>query len=345
MSHSPEPSPGPDPDARTLLAATAVLAVASLLWLPLVGVGSAGATPVWAQLLLIAGLFAGESTRLHVERRGQAYAVSLGDIPLVVGAFLLAPSVLLAGWVSAAVTVTLVRRLPPARILFNAALFAAQAALLVHLLRLAAGPAPAAGDPGSWLGVYGGIAAIGVFSSLVVGTTMAFAQGRRLDLDAWQAMLLATLGPGLISATVALVVVLVVESDPVGTVLLLGLLVAFSAAYSSYSRLLRRRAALERFNLLSRRMHDSDDPEDLVRTALQETAELFRGSRATAWLTNAEGGGLEVVSVLRTATGDWTHGEREGGRPRPAAPAGLRGGRTSGAAGPRGLRRRRRLAR
>ena len=77
---------------------TAALAIATVVVFVLADLSSVRPTdsPAWTPLALLIAFLAAEATHVHVEFRRQNNSISLSEIPLVVGLFLVSPLILLA---------------------------------------------------------------------------------------------------------------------------------------------------------------------------------------------------------------------------------------------------------
>ena len=84
---------------------------------------------VWLALLLLPVFVVAEATQLHVEYRRQNNSISLSEIPLVLGLFVLAPAALLVVRVLAVLLVSLWQRRSARKSAFNLALMAAEVAV------------------------------------------------------------------------------------------------------------------------------------------------------------------------------------------------------------------------
>lgn len=142
------PRRGVPADAQILALTCFVVSCGLALWLtrgPALGV--AGFSLTWLLLTALFGL--AEATEVHVEVRRQTFSLSLSEIPLVIGLFLLGPGWLLAAWLLAAGMLFVVRRTDWRKALFNVGLLFFETALVLSIVSLA--PRPQSLSPGVWV--------------------------------------------------------------------------------------------------------------------------------------------------------------------------------------------------
>jgi hypothetical protein len=111
------------PTVRVLGLVAVMLAAAVPLHLVAVGLEvpeSVLNVPLW---MLALGFLVAELLRVPLHVRGNAHAVSLSEIPLLVGAVAVAPSLVVASRLGAAALAQVVHRSSPIRLVFNLSLF------------------------------------------------------------------------------------------------------------------------------------------------------------------------------------------------------------------------------
>ena len=258
---------------------TAVVAVlATGLWIAV----PAGSLPVGTQQLWVTGLLVGgfvlaDLSQVHVEVRRQTVSLSLSEIPLVLGLFLVDPLSLLAARLLASLVIAGARRDDVHKATFNLALFSAEVAAAALLFTAVAGPASA--GPRSWLAAY--VATLG--AALLTGTMVCLAiartQGRVPRHDV--VLMLAPLVVGAqLSTTGALVALVTVGADDQAVVLLVALLLLSIGAYRGYSRLLSRHRSLAQMREFTATMSAGGSADKLASEALRHARAMLSATEA-----------------------------------------------------------------
>src|SRR5829696_4780897 len=149
----------------------------------------------WLAVLLLPVFVVAEATQLHVEYRRQNNSISLSEIPLVLGLFVLAPAALLGVRVLAVLLVSLWQHRSARKTEFNLALMAAEVAVAVATFA-AFGSADIA-DPRSWLAALAAVGVVTVLSTVSMQAVIWMTEGRqslsRVAVHALLSALIATL--------------------------------------------------------------------------------------------------------------------------------------------------------
>ncbi len=278
-------------DTGRLVALATVLGAVGLMLVLLVDVTVTGlgadrpAVVVGAGVLLLFVL--AESSQFHVEVRKQAFSVSVSDLPLVIGLFLLPPWWLLAVRLLSAVLVFVVRRTAAAKVGFNLGLFVAEvgiASALFHALD------PGDGTSGrDWAVAFGVILVVDVVSGVSVIVAM-----RALDappaVDEMARMVLSVVVSGALTTTLALMALVVLVTTSSGIWLLVVLAVVVALAHRAYYRLLRRHADLGQLLVFTQAVGAADTTDEVVSTLLQQARELLQAESALLRLPTTDTG-------------------------------------------------------
>ena len=280
------------------------VASASSAALPSVGV------PTLVVLLVLAAAFAmSELAVVHVPAGRNSWTLSLSDVPLVVGLFVLAPVPLLVARLAGAVIPLAVRhRGSHHKLVFNVSWYSVEAsiALLVwHGVQ--------AGDhelgPTTWLAAAAVTVATDLAGTALIGLAIAADSSSRFA----PREVLSEANPlvALVNASAALVIVYVVTVDwrALWTVGVLVALLGF--AQRSHNRLRRRTDSLEELSLFTGQVGAEVDVESATRTAL-------------TWMTTALKAEVAELTLTADFAGDdhrWT--ARFGGAAEEAPGSGL----------------------
>jgi diguanylate cyclase (GGDEF)-like protein len=245
----------------------------------------------WIVGVLLAAFVVVEATHLHIEFRRQTDLVSLSEIPLVVGLFVVSPAVLVAVRVVAVLVLAVVRRRPPLKTAFNAALFTAEVSVAAAIFAAVGAYDPTAWP--SWLAVGVVVLVLNAMSTLSIQAVIWMTQGRPdLPKVAAQGVLGALIA--VLNGTTALVILITLEADGRAAILLAVLCVVLLLAYRGYARAYRQHASLRRVYAFSRvleRVRATDAP---LEAALNEARDILNASRLTLRLTAEPGPSLTV---------------------------------------------------
>ena len=256
--------------------------------------------PVPAAALVLAFLLA-ELGRLHLEVRRHAVTVTLSDVALVLALFTVAPgdAVLLRALACLPLLAWLYRA-SPARLAVNAANLLVETAACAAVLAVLAGGAPPS-EPRAWVACFVAVQLSGALSGLVVNAAIALSGDQQRLREIVEQLLV---GAAVLSVTSLLgVASAVMLAGPHDAWWLLVLLYALGLlAYRGYARLRERKAALEAVHSFSRGLDASQDPEDLLRSVLEQVPSLVGADRVEIVLAASS----RTDHVVRLALADGT---------------------------------------
>ncbi len=287
------------PARRTDAARSGPLGLAAVLFLLSIAVWFAAglsrvsvpAHPEWVVAVLFAGFLVAESTVLNIEFRKQTFSISLSEIPLVVGLFLVDPALLVGVRVLALVVVLAVRRSSPVKVVFNAALAAAEVVVAEAIFTAFGG-----GDvthPLAWLAVLAAVVAGSAVAVCSIQLAIRLAQGPQ-KLDGMLGRLALAPAIAISNGVAGLIILLVLEVSGWASLLLAVLCGMLFLAYRGYARSQRQHASLRQVLAFSRMLEltrSSDAPLD---AALNQARDIMNASRITLRLTGSPGRDLTV---------------------------------------------------
>ena len=295
---TPQPRPAPSPGAR-LAPLTALLALAALAaWLVAVPAvadlerpGPLGGPDVgspWTWLCLAVAFGVAESTQLHVELRRQTVSLSLSELPLVLGLFLVDPVALVLVRLSGSLLVAAWRRSRAFKTAFNTILFCLEVALAVVLFDGVRDGALA--GPQAWFAAYAATVCVSVVTGLLLLAAVVRLQGRIAgsEVRVWLAPLVLS---ALLSTSGALLALLVLSADPRALPVLLLLVLLLIGGYRAYGTLLRRHSTLENLQAFTSAMGAGGTAEALLSQALRHTRALLAAGCAEVVVLPASGVG------------------------------------------------------
>ena len=261
---------------------TAVLAGASiavyLLWVrDLEGLDSPTAFPWWA---LIGVYYAAEVMIVHLQIRREAYTFSLGEIPLVLGLYLLAPSeLMLAALIGIGAALAFHRRQSILKLSFNLSHFALETGLAAVAFHALVQDPETAISPYGWLVVFIVTFMTAMIGNLAIGAAISLSEGRLAMGNITQG-----LGIGLATTAtntgLALVGVRIVWADPLAAWLLAIPALALFLAYRAYSAQRQKRESIELLYQATRLGERSLQMESVMLSLLEQAREMFKAEIA-----------------------------------------------------------------
>ena len=241
---------------------------------------STSSTPQ-TQLLLILAVLAvyvvAESSQIHVEVRQHTLSVSVSDLPLVLGLFLLDPWWLLFARLLSAGFVFAAGSRSPTKSVFNLCLYTAEVGLAVTMLqalRVSAGTTVS-----DWAAAYVVVLVLSVLMTLAVVAAMSIL-GTRPTNGEIATMIASVSLSAVMSTTLALMAIVVVKTSLVGLVLLVVMAVAAALIHRAYYRLLRRHTDLGQLFAFTQTVGAAQTTDDVVATLLQRARDLLRAESA-----------------------------------------------------------------
>ncbi len=249
-----------------------------------------------AVLLLVAGLFGGaESSQIHVEVRRQTFSVSLSELPLVLGLFLLPTGWLLLARLVPTVLVFLVRRTAVGKALFNLGLFTVEVAVGATMFQLLA--AGAGLHVRDWVVAYGTALTVAGLGSVAVVAAMRLLQGLPARAELARIFGVVALS-SVLNTTLAIIVLLVTAASSAGLLLLAVMLGVVMTAYRAYHRLLRRHTDLGQLFAGTQTVGAAQSTDEMVLELLKQAKELVQAESAVLRLP------VEALPGERTRVAD-----------------------------------------
>lgn len=261
---------------------TAVLAGASvavyMLWVrDLEGLDSPTTFPWWA---LIGVYYAAEVMIVHLQIRREAYTFSLGEIPLVLGLYLLEPNeLMLAALIGIGAALAFHRRQSILKLSFNLSHFALETGLAAVVFHALVRDPETAISPTGWLVVFVVTLMTAMIGNIAIGAAISLSEGR-LHL----ANLTQGLGIGVATTAtntgLALVGVRIVWADPLAAWLLAIPALALFLAYRAYSAQRQKRESIELLYQATRLGERSLQMESVMLSLLEQAREMFKAEIA-----------------------------------------------------------------
>jgi diguanylate cyclase (GGDEF)-like protein len=307
------------PSTTTRLAGIAIgialCAVALLCLYPAPVVpGSSATAATWFAALLVAFCVV-EVVPLHLEWSGQAYSLSLSEVPLVVGLLCFAsPLLVLARVLGSGLALALHRRQPPIKLAFNLSAQAFEAGLALvlftHLPRHGAADVMTAAGPVAFAVIAGSglsMAAVCLAIRLTVG---------HLDRSVVRAFAVTGGLAIAVNGSMGLVVVSALRDHRLLAVPLAIVLFTGGVMYRAYAGLRQRHADLETLYDFTRGLGHATGTDTSIGAILQRTQKMLRAERAGLLLVPAEDsehptlrwtdgdGGLETEKYV-AGSADW----------------------------------------
>jgi diguanylate cyclase (GGDEF)-like protein len=229
-----------------------------------------------------------ERAQAHVEIRRQTFSLSLIEIPLLLGVFLLPAGWLLVSRLLAGATILVWRRTASVKARFNLALWALEPTLAVICVHALSGGATQ--GPRAWIAGAVTLLVVDVVDSFAVIAAMSVMQSRVQD-EQVRMLLPATALSGAVNGTIGLIALVLVEADTRSLALLTALGVILVVSYKAYSGLLRRHANLDRLAQFTEAVATADaEPTSLARAVLDGARAALRAEFASLCLGDPESG-------------------------------------------------------
>ena len=222
---------------------------------------------------------AAERFVVHIQLRREAQAVSLSEIPFVLGLFLATPADFGAGRVLGMLAACVLwRRSSLIKTAFNTVQVAAESAVGLLVFR-AVLDGVGDGTPARWLAAFSATGVVGAFSALSITAVVALADGTLPGRD-----LLREPARGALTSAVAaiggLIAVILAEESPWNALLGLAALAGLLIAYRAYAGLAERHLSLERLHRFSQAVGDRPEVDQVLRTILDQATEVLHAGRA-----------------------------------------------------------------
>jgi diguanylate cyclase (GGDEF)-like protein len=242
-----------------------------------------------------------DRAQVTVEVRKQTHALSLSEIPLVVGLFLLPPLGLVLARVVAGGRLLLDRRLLAGKQVFNIGVFAAEVAVAQTVFRLF--PDLDIHQPQSWFAALAAVLAANLTGTATVLFAIVVTSGA-VDRRRLIGMTVPALVTGALNTTVGLLALVVMDVSLWGGALLGGLALLCVVGYRAYGRFLHQHENLNRVYDFSRSVERARSDPTVLGEALGQARDMFNASTAVLWARAV--GTSDAVIVTAAANGELT---------------------------------------
>jgi len=279
-SNPPGPPRGRPPVPHPVWALNlALIALVSLLTAGPVGALAPLARPHLPWWALALGFAAAERWVVHLHLRGGAQSFSLGEVPLVFGLiFSSGAQVVLASALGALLVLSLDRRLPAIKLVFNAAQLALSPCVAVLVAHAVAQPASHV-ELGTWVAAVLGAQAAGLATVPLIAAAMALS-GERPPARTLARMLTMDAVVTLSNSSLAICGVMMTVADPRTLPLLAVPFATLYFAYRAYLSERQRDQQLDFVHEANRTLAGSQEVAQALETLLARSLETFRAQAA-----------------------------------------------------------------
>ncbi|MCP9484942.1 MAG: EAL domain-containing protein [Gaiellaceae bacterium MAG52_C11] len=226
--------------------------------------------PWWA---FIAAFAVVDAFMVHLHFRREAHSFTLAELPLAFGLFFCDPLLLVpARLAGALIALTIVRRQRPVKLTFNLAVFALEACLALVVFHAISG------SDLSWRSLLAALAALGtatVVGAAAVVTAISLTEGK-VDARGLVRSVVLGLAVTAANASIGIIGVAIVWTDPYLAVLLLAPAGVLLVAYRAYLAERRRHTSLAFLYETTRELHHADDMRSAIADLLAATRRSFR---------------------------------------------------------------------
>jgi diguanylate cyclase (GGDEF)-like protein len=263
---------------RVEIAMTAVAAVL-LATGPLRGVPQTDSSLALALVVLGVAFFAVEAMPLHLEWSGQAYSLTLSELPLVVGLLVLpSPWLIPARIIGGGAALIWHRRQPTHKFLFNVAMQFLEATIAYRLFLAV----PGHGDRPVMRAAPAVLIAVGVSTACAMAATCV---AIRISVGSLNRRVVRSCAIGCLTSTIvnpaiALVAMSAWRDSRLTLPSTLLVLAAVGIVYRAYVSLHQRHSGLETLYEFTRSIGRNGSTEDQIRLVLAKTCELLRSEGA-----------------------------------------------------------------
>jgi signal transduction histidine kinase len=243
------------------------------------------AIPAWVLAILF---YVGEVTVVHVKFKRNTQSFSMSEIPLVLGLFFVSPIGLMAAQLAGnAAALTINRRQPPLKLIFNLAQFSLVTAFTILFFRAVVGTADPVG-PAGWATAIGAVAIGNVLANSLVHQAIRVTGGKLSTEQILEVLLLST-GGAAVNASLALLAVTLFEMRPSAAWLALLPLVVLYGAYRAYVGQKQERYRLESLYEITRVLHASPQIDIAIEEAAVQAQKMFEAERVDMLLIDQSG--------------------------------------------------------
>jgi diguanylate cyclase (GGDEF)-like protein len=238
--------------------------------------------------LITLAICACEVLAVNLHLRGETHAVSLGDIPIILGLFFVAPAELvIAVLIGDAIALGLVQRQPAVKLWFNLARFGLEVSLAT-IIFFAIVEAPQAVGPLGWLAAAAALASSAVVGALLVQLAIYLTE-RSVELRDLGGTVVSALVASLTNVALGVAGVVVVWRDPAAALLLITPAVVMTMAYRAYRRERHSREQSEHLARATRAICEAPDAEHAIAALLDHAKRMFGARRAELVLLSHDG--------------------------------------------------------
>jgi diguanylate cyclase (GGDEF)-like protein len=291
--------------ALTLLLALTAATVSAAAVGPLEPLAAPLRPPWW---LLALGFAVAEVFVVHLHLRQGAYSVSLGELPLVLGLFLLDPGWLMVSAITgSAVALALHQRQPPLKLAFNAAHFWLEVSLAVAVFHAVLGGADPLG-PGGWAAAFAATATADLAGATAITLVVALYEARAPGRST-AAVFITSAIAALTNTSLALLVVLVLWTHIDAAWLLLVVAVILFLAYRAYGALRQRHESVQALYGFTGAVGQALDIDIAIATLLEHARGILTSETAELRMLASDGTALgrtilDNMGLRHIAAGD-----------------------------------------
>lgn len=241
---------------------------------------SPDAVPLGLGLVVVSALYLlAEVVQLNFEVGRHGLAVTISDLPLVLGAFILPPELLLTACLAGTLSIRSFRHAPVSKTLFNLGVNVAEIGLATALLHQLTGTFAPPTDSRGWWIPYVLVLMVNLLSLAAVFMTIRFIEGPVTAREG-ATMVVTVLVSGAFSATLAVICLQVLKEGSYGLVLLVVVAVVLAMIYRSYAAMLRRHADLGQLMSATAKLSESHSRGELAETLVNEARRLVQADKA-----------------------------------------------------------------
>jgi diguanylate cyclase (GGDEF)-like protein len=222
-----------------------------------------------------------DTVRLEIQVRRHGYAVTLSEVALVVGLFLMSPlGLVLVRVLSQAISLG-TQRWRLGKLFVNITIAVAEVSVALAVFEALHPENPT--DVRSWLAAYAAMGTALLVSNGAVLVAITAAQGWPGRTGFLHLVVPAALA-GVLNVTVGLVVVMLLEQNSASAVLLIVLAGVLVAGYRAYSQFLQQHKSLTELYEFTRAVGAARQDGALADALLSRTRDLLNAESATLWL-------------------------------------------------------------
>ena len=235
-----------------------------------------------------------EAVVLHVQMGRETPAISLSEIPLVLGLVYASPVTLLATrFVGSAAVLIGYRRQPPLRAAYNLAVQAAEASVALAVFGALSGP-PGALPPRTIVAVYAAVLSGAVLTGWSLRTVIGVSEGS-VTLRGYLDGLVEYPPVAIGVATLGFVAAYGLRAGADGAWALVVTLAGLLGGYRLYGRLRLRHESLERLFDFTQSLPDASESQEAPHRLLDAVRTMMNAEYAALVLTDRRGGPPQVV--------------------------------------------------